>query len=90
MSSQTIQNNPIPLRRAGKFPGAAHFTLRCGRLLPDGSYQTPLVALVCNFESGPHCLLSHQEAETLFHEFGHALNSVLSRTEFQHLAGGYQ
>lgn len=26
-------------RASGKFPGAAHFTLRCGRRLPDGSYQ---------------------------------------------------
>ena len=36
--------------------GAAHFTLRCGRQLGDGStgapaYQLPLVALVCNFGS---------------------------------------
>lgn len=26
-------------RRPQKFPSAAHFTLRCGRSLPDGSYQ---------------------------------------------------
>lgn len=26
-------------RREGKFPGAAHFTLRCGRRLDDGAYQ---------------------------------------------------
>ena len=32
-------------------------------------------------------LLSHGELETLFHEFGHALHSLLSRTEFQHLSG---
>ena len=31
---------------------------------------------------------THAQVETLFHEFGHALNSLLSRTEFQHLAGG--
>ena len=42
--------------RPMKFVGAAHFTLRCGRQLADGSagapvYQLPLVALVCNFGS---------------------------------------
>ena len=31
--------------------------------------------------------LSLSETETLFHEFGHALHSLLSRTEFQHLHG---
>lgn len=31
--------------------------------------------------------MSPDQARTLFHEFGHALHSLLSRTEFQHLAG---
>lgn len=30
---------------------------------------------------------SHQEVETFFHEFGHALHSLLSRTQLQHLSG---
>jgi len=75
--------------REGKYTHAAHFTLRCGF-----QNQVPIVALVCNFTHGnaevdgmPVSLLSHGEVETLFHEFGHALHSLLSRTQFQHLSG---
>lgn len=30
-------------RRPNKFPSAAHFTLRCGRQLADGTYQVGLL-----------------------------------------------
>ena len=67
--------------------GATHFTLQCGRRLRDGRYQEPVVALVCSFGLSSGGLMSPDQAKTLFHEFGHALHSLLSRTEFQHLAG---
>ena len=72
--------------RQGKFGHAAHFTLRCGRQLASGDYQTPVIALACNFEQS-NTLLSHHNAATLVHEFGHALHSLLSRTQYQHLSG---
>ncbi|DBA74265.1 hypothetical protein WJX77_002438 [Trebouxia sp. C0004] len=72
--------------RQGKFGQAAHFTLRCGRKLKNGEYQTPVIALACNFEQS-HALLTHHNAATLVHEFGHALHSLLSRTQYQHLSG---
>lgn len=80
--------------REAKFGHAAHFTVRCGCALNSGSddeddtsddYQYPIVALVCNLSST--ITLSHSEVETLFHEFGHALHSLLSRTRFQHMSG---
>ncbi|OEL22139.1 putative mitochondrial intermediate peptidase, mitochondrial [Dichanthelium oligosanthes] len=48
-----------------------------------------IIALVCNFSSssGITARLSHGDVETLFHEFGHALHSLLSRTEYQHFSG---
>lgn len=77
--------------RKGKYGHAAHFSIRCGRQ-PTGNvpYQTPVVALVCNFgrasKEGSQ-LLSISEYETLFHEFGHSLHSLLSKTKYQHLSG---
>lgn len=76
--------------RENKYTHAAHFTIRCGKRMNGGQYQTPIVALVCNFNRpAPYSpsLLTHSEVETLFHEFGHALHSLLSQTEFQHLSG---
>lgn len=70
--------------RPGKFSGCAHFTLRCRRQLPNGEAQLPMVALVFNFRAD---LLTFSEAKTVFHELGHAMHSILSRTQFQHLAG---
>lgn len=32
-------------------------------------------------------MLSHSDLETLFHEFGHCLSALLSRTQYQHVAG---
>jgi len=85
--------------RDGKYGHNAHFTVRCGcktRSFVNGGitqhedYQLPIVALVCNL-SPPSisnaAILSHSEVETLFHEFGHALHSLLSRTSYQHLSG---
>lgn len=75
--------------RPGKYTHAAHFTVRCGCLEngPDSDYQKPIVALVCNMNTGQASFSSHQEVETFLHEFGHALHSLLSRTSFQHLSG---
>jgi len=78
------------LPRTGKFNHAAHFVIRCSRTVSPSERQNPSVALVCNFpktHGTGNILLSHGEVETLLHEFGHAMHSVLSDTEYQHLSG---
>ncbi|KAL5718261.1 mitochondrial intermediate peptidase [Ranunculus cassubicifolius] len=76
--------------RKGKYPGCAHFAIKGGRRISETDYQLPIVALVCNFSAPPGsstARLNHSEVETLFHEFGHALHSLLSRTDYQHFSG---
>ncbi|KAF8008679.1 hypothetical protein BT93_K2367 [Corymbia citriodora subsp. variegata] len=76
--------------REGKYPGCAHFAIRGGCCISNTEYQLPVVALICNFSGSRNsslARLNHFEVETLFHEFGHALHSLLSRTEYQHFSG---
>src|SRR5216117_222100 len=68
--------------REGKFNHFAQLEIISGKLLPDGKYQRPTVALLCNFppaSADNPSLLTHQDVETLFHEFGHALHSIVTR-----------
>ncbi|KAI5797954.1 hypothetical protein DFH27DRAFT_625050 [Peziza echinospora] len=62
----------------------------------DGElYQLPTIALICDFtRSSPNStskprppLLSFREVQTLFHEMGHALHSMLGRTKLHNVAG---
>jgi thimet oligopeptidase len=68
--------------RPNKYGHAAAFTLRRGRVLPDGSYQKPVSAIVANFTKptpSQPSLLRHSEVVTFFHEFGHILHQTLTR-----------
>ncbi|PYI47367.1 MAG: hypothetical protein DMF10_06895 [Verrucomicrobia bacterium] len=76
--------------REGKFNHFAQFDIISGKLLPDGKYQRPTVALLCNFppaSADNPSLLTHQDVETLFHEFGHALHSIVTRPKYGRFAG---
>ena len=76
--------------REGKFNHFAQFDIISGKLLPDGKYQRPTVALLCNFPpptADKPSLLTHQDVETLFHEFGHCLHSIVTRAKYGRFAG---
>ena len=76
--------------RAGKTISDCHFTIQGGRETEDGGYQTPVIALCCNFPqrgSEGSVLLSQQAVENLFHEMGHALHSMLGRPKYQNVTG---
>ena len=57
-----------------------------------GRYQLPVVVLMCDFARpggtnlGP-CLLGWHEVETLFHEMGHAIHSMIGRTSYHNVSG---
>ncbi len=77
--------------REGKYNHFAQFDVIGGKRLPSGIYRRPVAALVCNFTPGvgdEPALMTHDEVETLFHEFGHCLHAVLTRAELGRFAGG--
>lgn len=64
--------------RDNKYGHAACFPLRNGKLTADG-YKIPTASLVCNFPSPTEdkpSLMSHNQVNTLFHEFGHVLHHM--------------
>ncbi|HLP78781.1 MAG TPA: M3 family metallopeptidase [Candidatus Paceibacterota bacterium] len=76
--------------REGKYNHFAQFGMIDGKLLPDGRYQRPTVGLICNFPAPTKdkpSLLAHSDVETLFHEFGHAMHSILTRAKYSRFSG---
>ena len=81
----TTDYHPRPGKRGGAW---------CGRLrdqwVKDGKDVRPIVTNVMNFTrptGETPALLSLDEVETLFHEFGHALHRMLSRVTYRSMAG---
>ena len=79
-----------PYARTGKRPGAWMDDVRGRWARPEGSTQTPVAHLVCNFTppaDGKPAMLTHDEVTTLFHEFGHGLQHMLTQVNDVGVAG---
>ena len=66
----------------------------CGSYRPqaykDGKRVAPVVTIVCNFSQpapGQPALLSADEANTLFHEFGHGLHGLFRDVHYSGVSG---
>lgn len=76
------------------YPDESDFsTIQTGVNSQGTQFQLPVICLVCNFSTStnscgdPICLLHLSEVETLFHEMGHAMHSMLGRTRLQNISG---
>ncbi len=76
--------------RASKRQGAWMEQMQSAGLYEDGKMKRPIVYNVGNFtrpSGDTPALLTLDELETTFHEFGHALQGMLTRAEYRSLAG---
>ncbi|MCU4677318.1 oligopeptidase A [Catenovulum sp. 2E275] len=76
--------------REGKRGGAWMDVCVGQRRKSDGQLQLPVAYLTCNFNKpvgGKPALFTHNEVETLFHEFGHGLHHMLTQIEVSAVAG---
>jgi thimet oligopeptidase len=76
--------------RTGKYGHAAQWPLVPRKKWSDGTLQRPVAGLVCNFpkpQDGRPSLLSHDQTETFFHEFGHCLHTLLTETDTTRFSG---
>lgn len=76
--------------RKGKRSGAWMSHCRNRLQLSNGSIQFPVAFLTCNFTQpckNEPSLLTHAEIDTLFHEFGHCLQHILTQINYARVSG---
>lgn len=76
--------------RKHKRDGAWMDECRVRQTLSDGTLQYPVAFLTCNFTpplAHKPSFLTHDEVQTLFHEFGHCLHHLLTKVNYAPLSG---
>ena len=76
--------------RENKRGGAWMDDCRIRRLKTNGDLQTPVAYVTCNFNApsgGDPALFTHNEVVTLFHEFGHSLQHMLTKIQYSEVSG---
>ncbi len=76
--------------RENKRGGAWMDDYRNRRMLANSSIQTPVAYITCNFNApvgDQPALFSHDDVVTLFHEFGHSLQHMLTNINYADAAG---
>lgn len=76
--------------RDSKVQGAWMEQMQSAGLYENGEMKRPIVYNVCNFSrpaGDVPALLTIDEVQTMFHEFGHALQGMLAQSKYKSLAG---
>ncbi|KAI8980973.1 hypothetical protein BDB01DRAFT_724374 [Pilobolus umbonatus] len=76
--------------RENKYPHAACFPLQPSYIAANGERVAPIAAMVANFTkptAEKPSLLKHDDVVTLFHELGHVMHHLCSRTKYARFHG---
>jgi len=76
--------------RDGKYGHAAEFDVQKGFTLKDGTKRYPAAAMVANFTkptATKPSLLKMDEVVTYFHEFGHVMHELCTKSQYYRFAG---
>ena len=79
-----------PFARENKRGGAWMDDCRVRWVDAEGNLQQPVAYLVCNFPppvGDKQSLITHDDVQTLFHEFGHGLHHMLTQIEERDVSG---
>ncbi|MFN2459875.1 MAG: M3 family metallopeptidase [Candidatus Velthaea sp.] len=79
--------------RPGKYNHFANFPLIARRVLADGTVRAPMSVIVGNWSrpaTGKPALLTHDDVETFFHEFGHNMAAMLANAPYETLTAGFR
>ncbi|PWY78057.1 zincin [Aspergillus sclerotioniger CBS 115572] len=78
------------LWRENKYRGNQNVTIEAGYTKSDGSRSYPSTILMCAFPTPTPdscALLKHHQVITLFHELGHGIHNLLSKTKYVRFHG---